>query len=167
MQEQFSVRTLADDDRTAVMDIFNYYIENSFAAYPEHRLPYEFYDKILVSTSGHPTAALVNEQNEVKGFGFLRAYNPMPAFKNTAEISYFIDPTETGKGLGHLMLNFLLEAARKMNISCILAGISSLNEPSIKFHQKHGFTQCGSFNGIGIKKGTRFDVVWMQKQLES
>lgn len=34
-------------DRESVMDIFNYYIENSFSAYPERKLPYEFFDTFL------------------------------------------------------------------------------------------------------------------------
>jgi L-amino acid N-acyltransferase YncA len=30
-----------------IMDIFNYYIENCFAAYSENKLPYEFFEKFL------------------------------------------------------------------------------------------------------------------------
>ncbi|MCE1252563.1 MAG: N-acetyltransferase family protein [Anaerolineae bacterium] len=166
MQNQYFVRPLNAGDGKAVMEIFNYYIENSFAAYPEHRLPEEFYEKILFSCQGYPTAALTDVSDALAGFGFLRAYNPMPAFKKTAEISYFIKPGQTGQGLGKLMLDYLTDNARKMGISCILAGISSLNDPSLKFHQKNGFSHCGRFAGVGIKQGLVFDVVWMQKQLE-
>lgn len=165
MNNKYTVRTINSEDKLAVMDIFNYYIENSFAAYPEQRLPNEFFEMILASCKGYPTTVLLNEKNEVKGFGFLRAYNPMPAFKKTAEISYFISPDETGKGLGNLLLDHLVEAAKKQAITCILASISSLNVPSLKFHQKHGFAPCGKFTAIGIKKGVSFDVIWMQKQL--
>jgi hypothetical protein len=38
---------LSSEDREPVMDIFNYYIENSFAAYPEKKFPYQFFDMFL------------------------------------------------------------------------------------------------------------------------
>jgi phosphinothricin acetyltransferase len=38
-----------------VIDIFNTYIENSFAAYPEAKVRYDFYDRLLEITKGYPT----------------------------------------------------------------------------------------------------------------
>ncbi|MEM5775121.1 MAG: hypothetical protein AAGU05_08995, partial [Anaerolineaceae bacterium] len=64
----YSIRPLTPDDKIPVMDIFNYYIENSFAAYPERTLDYEFYERLLGTTQGYPTAALVTAQNKVIGF---------------------------------------------------------------------------------------------------
>ena len=47
----------------------------------------------------------------------------------------------------------------------VLAGISSLNEGSIKFHLQNGFAECGRFRGVGRKKGHIFDMVYCQKML--
>ena len=30
---------ISEKDRKSIIDLFNYYVENSFAAYPETRLP--------------------------------------------------------------------------------------------------------------------------------
>ena len=43
-----------------------------------------------------------------------------------------------------------------------LAHISSANQASIRFHSRHGFTECGRFREVGEKHGTVFDMVWMQ-----
>ena len=43
------------------------------------------------------------------------------------------------------MLSYLETAGKTQQISTILASISSLNERSIRFHEKHGFTECGRF----------------------
>lgn len=161
--ETSALRPFSPEDRQSVMDIFNWYIENSFAAYPEHKLGYEFFDMILNTMRGYPTAALCTSQGEVIGFGFLKAYNPMPTFKKTAEITYFIKPEYTAKGLGNLILDHLLAEAEKMGLKCILANISSLNQASLKFHRKNGFTECGRFKQVGQKNNTCFDVVWMQR----
>jgi phosphinothricin acetyltransferase len=61
------------------------------------------------------------------------------------------------------MLACLETEGRKKGISVILASTSSLNEGSIRFHAKNGFTECGRFRNVGKKRGTFFDTVWMQK----
>ena len=95
----------------------------------------------------------------------LRAYHPFPVFSKTAEISYFIRPEWTGKGLGDTLLACLIQKAKLKGIHSILASIASLNEPSLQFHKKHGFIECGRFREVGEKKGQIFDVVYMQKRL--
>lgn len=162
MTQSYQLRPMEERDAQTVMDIFNHYVENSFAAYPQDRLPHQFFGVMQASFNGFPHA-VVTWGDEVVGFGGLRAYNPMPVFKKTAEISYFIKPGHTAKGLGAILLGHLIEGARQMGIESILASISSLNETSLKFHKKHGFAQCGEFKRIGYKNETYFDVVYMQK----
>lgn len=149
-----------------VMDIFNYYIENSFAAYMEQKLPYEFFGKIIEMSKGYPSYIIKDDTTQkVIGFCYLRAYYPMPAFRQTAELSYFISKEETGKGIGKKALAKLEQEAANMGIKHLLASISSRNEQSIMFHRNNGFTECGRLHGVGIKKGEPFDVVWMEKDI--
>lgn len=56
---------------------------------------------------------------------FLRAYNPFPTFKNTSEISYFINDKYSGKGLGKMALKKLINVAREQGVTTILASMSS------------------------------------------
>ena len=50
-----------------------------------------------------------------------------------------------------------------MGVDNFMAHISSLNEGSIRFHLRHGFTECGRFRRVGTKNGRDFDMVWMQR----
>jgi phosphinothricin acetyltransferase len=156
---------LTQEDRIQVMDIFNHYVENSFAAYPEQTVPYEFFDMFLRMSEGYPSVVAKDSNGDVLGFGMLRAYSPIPAFSDTAEVTYFIKQGHTGKGIGALILGLLIDGAKKRGLTSILASISSLNEGSIRFHEKNGFVQCGRFREIGRKSDRVFDVVWMQKML--
>jgi len=162
---EYEMVPISPEDRGAVIDIFNHYIENSFAAYPERKVPYEFFDLFLRNTAGYPTVAAKDENRNVLGFGMLHPHSPMPTLAGTAEITYFIRPEFTGKGIGAAMLGYLLTGAREKGLHCILANISSLNEGSISFHRNHGFAECGRFREVGKKKGKLFDTVWMQKLL--
>lgn len=160
-----TIREMNKEDRISVIDIFNFYIENSFAAYPEVKIPYEFFDEIFLKSEGYPRIVIEQKEGIVAGFAMLRPHIPISSFKGTAEVTYFIKPDMTGRGLGTLMLKYLLGEAGPRGIRNILAGISSLNEGSIRFHRKHGFKECGRFHCIGFKKDHYFDVVWMQLEI--
>ena len=158
--------SLKNEDRREVMDIFNYYIENSFAAYPDQALPDDFFDMLLMMCSGYPTTVARNDQGTVMGFGFLRPYNPIPAFLTTAEITYFVRPGFTGKGVGKAMLDYLLAMGKRQGLNAVLANVSSLNEDSIRFHTRNGFSQCARIKSAGRKMGRTFDVLYFQRLLQ-
>ncbi len=162
---EYKFEALAESDRTAVVDILNHFVESGFAAYMENRVPYEIFDRFREAIGDYPAVALKTESGETVGFGFLRPYHRAETFRRTAEITYFILPKHTGKGLGTQMLNRFVDEARARGIDTFLASISSLNDQSIEFHKKHGFVECGRFKEIGIKRGKTIDMVWMQKML--
>ncbi len=157
-------RPAADYHAKAVIDIFNHYIENGFAAYPERTLPYDAFTMVQHLTAGYPFY-VVEVAGKVVGFGFLHSFNSMDTFKRSAEVVYFIMPEHTGKGIGTELLKRLVADAKTDGIDTLLASISSYNEGSIRFHARHGFTECGRFRRVGMKRGRDFDVVWMQRFL--
>lgn len=165
MPEQFSLKALDSGDRVDVMRIFNHYVENSFAAFPEKRLDESFFDRLIGAGMGLPAFTLRDSKDKVIGYGMLRPYNPMPAFRKTAEVSYFIDPEYTGQGIGGMLLSKLESEAHALGIGTLLAEISSKNPNSIRFHEKNGFRRCGCMEKAGVKHGETFDLVWMQKFL--
>jgi L-amino acid N-acyltransferase YncA len=118
-----------------------------------------------ILTIKYPAIVAQDEKGDIFGFGMLRAYNPLPTFSQTAEVTYFIRPEFTGKGIGKIMLDHLVREGKKKGLTSILASISSLNEGSINFHIKNGFVECGRFKNICHKKDQIFDVVYMQKML--
>jgi L-amino acid N-acyltransferase YncA len=161
----FKLVRVSDDDGKQIIDIFNHYVENSFAAYPEAKVPYEFFGLFMNMSQGYPFLVAKDENGKLLGFGLLRPHNPMPSFSKTAEITYFLAPEHTGKGIGKAILDRLLEDGKEKGITSVLANISSLNPGSLAFHRKNGFVECGRFVGVGQKKGQEFDVVWMQRRI--
>jgi phosphinothricin acetyltransferase len=149
-----------------VIDIFNHYIENGFAAFPDRPVPYAFFDTLMDLCRGYPSISARDENGVLQGFGMLRPHSMMPVFSRTAEITCFIAPGMTGRGLGSLLVSRLIQEGRERGIATILAGISSRNDGSIRFHERLGFVECGRFREIGEKNGILFDVVWMQKMTE-
>lgn len=153
------------EDGKAIIDIFNHYVKNSFAAYPENEVPYELFQLFLDMARGYPFLVAKDRSGTVLGFGFLHPHDRMSVFSRAVEISYFIAPEYIGQGIGSRFLDSFLDWAREKGITSILASISSLNQGSLAFHERSGFVECGRFVGIGRKNGQDFDVVWMQRNI--
>ncbi|OPY29254.1 MAG: Acetyltransferase (GNAT) family protein [Methanocella sp. PtaU1.Bin125] len=158
---EYEIRPVTPEDRAGIIDIFNYYIEHTFAAYPEQKVPGEFFGMLMQLAKGYPFY-VAESGKAVVGYGLLRPHSPISSFRRTAELTCFIAPDFTGKGIGQAILGRLVADAKAMGIDTILASISSANEGSIRFHRKYGFTECGTFRRAGKKFGRDFDETWMQ-----
>lgn len=162
---EYQLRPLGPDHKTSVMDIFNYYIQNSFSAFFTTCLPHGCFDALLQACRGYPALAVEDEAGKAVGFGMLKPFHPGDAVKRTAELSYFIAPDCTRQGLGGMLLEKMTEEARKMGIDNLVASVSSQNEASLRFHQQNGFLEAGRIRSAGRKFEQEFDIVIFQKRL--
>jgi phosphinothricin acetyltransferase len=165
MRTEVRLDPISPAGREEVVDLFNHYVTSSFAAFPDREVSYSFFDLLMEAVGGYPALAARDAHGTLIGFGLLRPHHRLPAFARTAETTCFIAPDHTRQGIGSRILEELERQARARGIAALLAPISSLNEPSIAFHLKHGFVEAGRFRQIGQKMGRCFDVVWMQKML--
>jgi len=168
--EKYLIREATTEDISGMLEVFNYYVENSFAAYIETPVGPEFFQAIQSekeqNENEHFPFYVIEEMGKIIGIGTLRPYFPFPNFRHTGVVSYFILPGYTRKGLGSGMLDKLYAEASEKKMKSLLANVSSKNEASLNFHLKHGFIECGKFRGVGTKFGKYFDIVWLQKFLE-
>jgi len=163
MLNKCEIREYRDSDLEEISHIYNFYVKNGFAAYPENKLDAAFFNVII--TAAISCYVLVVD-GEVVGYGILRNYLPYVNFKHTGKLTYFIKPEYTHKGFGTILLDKLIEEAKRNNIKNIYIHASSENPQSINFHRKHGFKECGRFRNIAKKFGQYFDIIWMQKNIE-
>lgn len=158
------IRPYQENDFYAIHRIYNYFIEYSYAAFSEKPVSLEYINNYLESMKDHPVLMVINE-NKTVGYGFLRPIMPHDNMRRTAYIGYFLMPNSTGLGFGTQLMDQLCEEGKEMGISQIIAQISSLNDASINFHQKHRFVEVGRIPDAGIKWERTFDIVYMRKVL--
>ena len=156
-----TIRPVMPDDWPAVAAIFNHYVKTSPAAYPDEEVGEAFFRDRHQATPGHPFLVAVDGARIV-GFGGMSPIHPAATLRRAAQLAYFLAPECTGQGIGSRLLGALIEAGRQIGVDTFLAHISSLNDGSIRFHLRHGFTECGRFRCVGTKRGQDFDMVWMQ-----
>jgi len=161
----FLIRKVVDQDSDEIVAIFNHYVEHSFAAYPDQPVDRTFFEFMKKLIHGDAFFIIHADDGNMAGFAFLKKYHPYPVFNRVAEVGYFILPEYNRKGIGTRLLDRLEYEARALGIDTLLANISSLNSPSLAFHEKRGFRECGRFKRISRKFGRDVDIVWMQKFL--
>lgn len=167
---EYLIREASTEDIAGMLEVFNYYVENSFASYLETSVGPEFFQVIQSEKEQDKDESfpfyVIEENSKIIGIGALRPYFPFPNFRHTGVVSYFILPGHTRKGLGSKMLGKLCTEAREKKMKSLLANVSSKNEASLNFHLKHGFIECGKFREVGTKFGKYFDIIWLQKFLD-
>lgn len=165
LQTAFNVVPMSECHGQAVIDIFNHFVQHGFSAYPDQPVPHEYFGRLRQMTQGYPAFVATADSGLVVGFGFLRPFHPASTLRRTAEVTYFIAPDYTRRGIGTALLNRLIEEAVAIGIDSLVASISSKNQESIAFHRRSGFRECGRFERAGRKADQDFDIVWMQRQL--
>lgn len=148
-----------------VIGILNHYIETSFAAYRQNVVDLNHFFKLLDTTTVYGSYVMIQDDHKVLGFGLLEKFSLHETFSKVAVVMYFIDPMHVGQGLGVIMLEKLEVEAKLKGIINLVADMSSKNQVSIEFHQKHGFIEYGRLREAGEKFGTSFDLIYMVKRL--
>jgi phosphinothricin acetyltransferase len=155
------IRPVDSSDWEPIASIFNLFVEESSAAYLDRPVKDSFFRNRHVANLAYPFVVCEIE-GETVGFAYLAPFHPASTMRRSATVTYFIHPAHTGKGIGTAFLLHLLEAGAAIGVANFIAHVSSLNPGSIRFHLRHGFTECGRFLDVGVKNGRPFDMVWLQ-----
>lgn len=163
MDAKVSLRKFEKNDLQAILAVYNSFVRDSHAAYPESELSSDQFVKLLEQAK---IILTLQADGSIIGYGYISSYKPLPNFDHTGVLSYFILTEYTGKGFGSLLLDELFKKGKEMGICNYLAHISSKNEQSLAFHKKHLFKEVGRFKDVAKKFGKTIDVVWVQRLLD-
>ena len=149
-----------------VKDIYNYYIENTTATYYTEKISINELKEFIPIQNNKYKSFLINIDNECCGFCYYSQYKKRQAYDRTAELSIYLKPEYTGKGIGKTAIDYLENVARQNGISVLIGIISGDNESSQKTFQESGYEKCGHFKQIGEKFNKILDVVNYQKIIQ-
>jgi len=109
-----------------------------------------------------PVIGLVNNQNELLGFGSYGTFRAWPAYKYTLEHSLYIHKDYRGKGYGKIILQEIIKEATRQEYHNLIAGIDSSNVSSKKLHESSGFQFAGQIKHAGYKFSRWLDLDFYQ-----
>jgi L-amino acid N-acyltransferase YncA len=157
------IRNAYKNDLQPVISIYNYYVENGFAAYPQRPVPDQFF--YLLGQDAY-SFIVAEREGRVVGFGVAKPFLPFVTFSRVSAVSLYIHHDHLRQGIGKMLLEFMTGVVKARGVSVLLVNISSKNEEGLLFHQNLGFVECGRFHAIGMKNGELFDMVWLEKQID-
>ncbi|WP_162128242.1 GNAT family N-acetyltransferase [Flavobacterium phycosphaerae] len=161
------LRPYTPKDAEPIVAILNYYIVNSTALYDYTQRTLEqqqaiFEDKL---SKGFPVIVATIDDRLV-GFGYYSEFRFREAYKYTVEHSVYVMPNEHGKGIGHVIMQRLIDLARQQNLHTMIAVIDSENQSSVAFHEKFGFKTVAVIKETGYKFDRWLHSQFMQLLLE-
>jgi phosphinothricin acetyltransferase len=109
---------------------------------------------------------VAEEDGRILGFSSIGPFRAWAAYKYSVENSIYVDATVRGKGIGKLLIPPLIEAAKKLNMHTIIAGIDNSNEASLKLHKSFGFKEVAHFKEVGWKFERWLDLKFLQLMIQ-
>lgn len=101
----------------------------------------------------------------VAGFAKSGQFRDKAAYRTTRETTAYVHSARRRRGVGDALYTELLGRLDASGLRLAAAGITQPNEPSNALHRKHGFTEVGTFHGVGEKLGAVWDVMWFERPL--
>ena len=105
---------------------------------------------------------VAEENNIIAGFSSIGPFRAWQAYKYTVENSVYLKSDCRGKGISKLLMLPLIEAAKKLGLHAIVAGIDATNEVSIALHKKFGFEEVAHFKEVGYKFNRWLDLKFLE-----
>lgn len=120
-------------------------------------------DEVL---SRHLPYLVAEDAGQIVGYAYANWFKARPAYRFSAEDSIYVADGQQGKGLGHLLMQALIDACEQAGVRKLIAVIGdSGNHGSIGVHTAAGFVHVGTMQSVGWKFGRWLDIVMMEKTL--
>lgn len=117
-------------------------------------------------TKYHKTLRFVySENDDIIGWIGITPISSRDAYKGVGEVSVYVHPNATGNGVGHVLLNHLIEEAKTVGYWMLQSSIFEKNYASIRLHEKAGFRLVGIRKGISKKNDVWVNTVIMERHL--
>jgi L-amino acid N-acyltransferase YncA len=153
------------NDLGAITEIYNYYVLNSTATFHSGKMSKKELEEFLFIAHPKYPSFVIKDNGGIIGYCFLTRFKKRQAYDRSAELSIYLRPEYTGKGIGPVALDRLEAAAGKAGIHVLVGTLCAENLPSIRLLEKSGYAKCAHLKNIGEKFGKVLDVVMYQKEL--
>ena len=156
------IRNFHTDDIEQLVEIYNYYIENTVVTFDRGSFTVEdFSQKIKPIYKKYPFLVF-EENNEILGYAYGSKWREKPSYNFTAESTIYLKKNTLSKGIGTMLYVELLKQLKEQNFHTIIGGLTLPNEASIKLHENLGFKKVAHFKEVGRKFEQWLDVGFWQ-----
>ena len=162
-----SIRLATSADLEAINAIYNHYVLHSTCTYQTEPATIEERRDWFAAHGSQYPVTVAERGGEVIAWASLSRFHARAAYRPTVENSVYVRHDLLGQGIGTQMLADLVARAKSLGYHSMLALISGDQTPSVKLHERAGFTKVAQLREVGCKFNRWLDVVYLQKMLEA
>lgn len=166
---EYTIRPATAADLPNIREIYNHYVLNSSVTFDEKPLTLLALGKKFAASEklAMPYLVAENPRGNLLGVAWVFPWQGNTAARRVVELSIYLGPAATGKGLGKALLEKLLDAAKDSGIREVIAVIADRGaDASIQMHKKFGFKEIGRMGKVGYKFDRWLGTVMLQKRLK-
>ncbi|MEO0802470.1 MAG: N-acetyltransferase family protein [Cyanobacteria bacterium J06642_2] len=157
------IRSAEFSDVAAIASIYNHYIENTVVTFEETPVSSAEIRARLETIKDFDFPWLVaEEEGRVIGYAYAARWKERIAYRYSAEVTIYLSPDSTSKGLGTQLYRSLFNSIRK-DVHVLIGVITLPNPASVAIHEKFGMIKVAHFQEVGYKFGQWLDVGCWQK----
>jgi phosphinothricin acetyltransferase len=165
----YVLRSVQATDLPYIREIYNYYVANSTVTFDEDAMTLsEWRDKFYyLSRLGMPFIVAESPSGQILGYALVSPWKQKKAYRFTVENSIYLGAASTGKGLGRVLMQDLIDRSKAAGLKEIIAVIADQGaDASIKLHRDFGFEEIGRMGKVGFKFERWLGTVLLQKSLK-
>jgi len=157
-----TIRHATENDLQQTLDIYNEIIANSTAIFQYEPQTIEMRKAWFAEKKEKNFPVFIAEENNViVGFSTFGQFRNWQAYQYSVENSLYVKADCRGRGIGKLLLQPLIDAAKEMQFHTIIAGIVADNEASLILHKQFGFVEVAHFKEVGYKFDKWLDLKFL------
>lgn len=146
------IRIARSGDLPTINDIYNQAVRQRFCT--AHLKPINMEERELwfaYHDPGRYPVFVVENIQKIAGWVSLGPYREdRQALAHVAEVSYYVDERERGKGMGGRLLSHAVDVAPGFGFTILIAILLNKNPASIGLLEKFGFVSWGLMPGIAL-----------------
>ena len=154
------IRSMKTNDNNAVLCIYKKGIESRNATFEVNVPEWDSWDSKHLKHS----RLIYMIGNNIVGWAALSPVSSREAYNGVAEVSIYIDPNYSGRGIGKELLNALIRQSEENGIWTLYSSIFEENIASIRIHEKNGFRRIGYRERIAKLDGKWRNTVLFERR---
>ena len=167
------IRPVSPEDAGELLAIYAPYVRDTAISFEyEVPSPEEFRGRIERISAKYPYIKAVDDNGSAMGYAYAGVFKDRAAYDWSVETTVYVRGDLRRSGVGRALYEALEKALRGMGILNMNACIAyparedpHLNDDSVRFHERMGFSMVGTFHDSGYKFGAWYDMVWMEKMI--
>jgi L-amino acid N-acyltransferase len=160
----FTIRPATNDDVKAIVGIYNWAVNQTFATIDSEPLSTEEAAEWWENHGRRSKLIVATDEHGVIGWARLFPWKQRGI--DVVEDLVYVDPVHHGQGIGRALLTELITQAQDLGYKTIVATIATDNRSGLQLHARAGFETVGTIRNAANKFDRWMDITLVQRSLE-